>query len=216
MTIATVFKTGGDYTLADVIRLRKQVKRHIACPFVCLSDAEFEVDGVTVIPLESGLPGWWGKMQLFTLPGPVVTMDLDTVVVGNLDPLAEFATTLETSQLAMLSDFYHPEKPASGVMAWSGDMRVIWNKFTAKIAGRHGFHRHVDHYRLDCGGKTYRGDQDLIPELAPPIIRIQDHVSGIYSYKVNLKNRDLPEDARVVCFHGKPRPREINAGWVTL
>lgn len=216
MTIATVFKTGGDYTLADVIRLGKQARKHLpGCRFVCLSDAEFTVEGIDVTPLVHDYPGWWSKMELFSLPGPVIAMDLDTAIVGDLTPLAEFVPTLNLNQLAMLTDFYFPEKPASGLMAWSGDIGLIAEKFTARLAGRHGFQRHADHFRLNCGGKSYRGDQDIIPELAPSIIRIQDHVPGIYSYKVHLRGTNgLPDDARIVCFHGHPRPRELNAPWI--
>lgn len=45
-----------------------------------------------------------------------------------------------------------------------------------------------------------------------PFSFIPDEVDGIVSYKAhNLYNR-CPDDARVVCFHGHPKP--INAtGW---
>jgi hypothetical protein len=41
----------------------------------------------------------------------------------------------------------------------------------------------------------------------------------VISYKVHIKtakggDRPLPKDARIVCFHGQPRPWQLNAPWV--
>jgi hypothetical protein len=36
---------------------------------------------------------------------------------------------------------------------------------------------------------------------------------GIYSYKVDCEN-GLPEDAKVVCFHGKPYIQDVEDSWV--
>ena len=43
---------------------------------------------------------------------------------------------------------------------------------------------------------------------------LQDHFKGFYSYKNDCRKNGVPDDARVVAFHGRPRPRFCNEQWV--
>ena len=91
---------------------------------------------------------------------------------------------------------------ASGMMAWKNDgtFSFLFNQFEPSS---------IENYS--------RGDQEYISEALKNNKKkpefFQDLFSGIYSYKRNCKN-GLPEDARVVCFHGKPRLHEIKTDWV--
>ena len=62
-----------------------------------------------------------------------------------------------------------------------------------------------------------KGDQEYISNVLAEFGEtpdfLQDIVPGIYSYKRNCHHR-LPADARVVCFHGNPRPHELDKKWV--
>ena len=100
----------------------------------------------------------------------------------------------------MLKPFGRHEIMASGIMAWTGNWKELYDKFN---------------YARDTG--AFRGDQDyLTSQLMSKnnVGFIQDHVSGIYSYKYHCQEK-LPDDARIVCFHGRPRPIEtIHLEWV--
>jgi hypothetical protein len=85
---------GRHYSPAWVHRLRDQVAAHLPLPhrFVCLSNTE--VPGVEVLPLTTGWPGWWAKVEVFNpandLGTRVLYLDLDVFVTGDLTPLARF------------------------------------------------------------------------------------------------------------------------------
>ena len=197
MIVACVLKSGGVYTPDWVRRLREGVAQHLKqdYKFVCLSDMEVP----DRIPLVHDLKGWWSKIELFKLPGPVLYFDLDTMIVGDLSDIANVART--TDSLVMLTNFYDPKGYGSGVMAWGGDVSELHNHF--------------------AGTGYYKGDQDYIADNCKRIKRWQDILPGQFvSYKARVRKAEyksesgngfVPKDARVVCFHGLPKPDHI--GW---
>jgi hypothetical protein len=52
------------------------------------------------------------------------------------------------------------------------------------------------------------GDQGFLQSVLGDCQRWQDVAGGIYSYKAHC-SRGVPADARVICFHGKPRPWDV-------
>jgi hypothetical protein len=206
VNVACVYRSGGDFTAADVAALRRGVSAHLPLPhrFVCLTDRTAEVDAlgmdIDAVALSHDWRGWWAKMCLFGFPfdGPTLYFDMDTVIVG--DP-SEFASY--TGPLAMLSDFYRPDFAESGVMAFTpGPVTdAVWRAFVANptAAMRSG------------------GDGKFIRAQAPSADRLQSLYPGqLVSYKVHcLPKGGVPAGARVVCFHGKPRPSSLPADhWV--
>lgn len=204
ITVACVLKAGGDFGPAYVERLELGVDRHLALPhrFVCLTDLPAETfrddsEG-QVIPLTENWPGWWSKMELFKLPGPVLFFDLDTVITGPIDALAEWICRSDGA-LVMLSDFYRPKQRSSGILGWRGNTTKLFKCFWTGA-------------ELFMG--KFRGDQEYLrAHLSEhPEIRIavaQDIFPGIKSFKVDVRGRQLPADAKVICFHGRPRPHEV-------
>lgn len=199
VTIACVLKSGGDYTVGYVDALWKAVVKNSAYPInlVCLSNIKGEHQDIA---LKDNLPGWWSKIELFKLKGPVVYLDLDTVIVGSIDPLIELACLCGEDEFFMLRALNPKRKRASGVMIWNGDWSWIHSEFKDKYIER------------------IRWDQKYIElKLARREIKaksIQDYITGIYSYKLHCKPKP-PEDARIILFHGRPRPHEVNwLGWV--
>ena len=146
-----------------------------------------DVPGVETIPLAHGWPGWWSKIEMFrpgTFTGPVLYLDLDTIVLADVSDMAG-------GSFAMLTDFNAPQRTASGVMAWTDDApRVVYDAFLADPEGY--MHRH-----------QRGGDQAFIRRLVDAR-RLQDEHDGIYSYKVHCTN-GVPSDARLVCLHGQPK-----------
>lgn len=199
-TIACVLAGGGrfPYTAEWAQKLARQAAVHApGHPFVCLSDRA--VPGVDAIVLEYGLPGWWAKMELFrpgVFDGPVLYLDLDTLLVGDVRHIAERPT-----KWAMISDFYVPELAESGVMAWEPGPHTerIWEQFIRNPAGNMGT------YRMD--GRFIR---DHAPERPERLNRVFE--GEIVSFKVSARAR-CPAEARIVCAHGKPKFDSPEAGW---
>lgn len=163
----------------------------------CLTD--MRIDGVRTIPLRENWPGWWAKMEMFhpDFPGDFLFIDLDAVIVGSLDDI------LANHQLTMLRDFYRDGKKlaeglGSGLMYVPADARKgIWGVWKQQPQLN---------MRLYPGG-----DQRLMEKFwLRSSARWQDIVPGqIASWKVNCKNGAIPPGARIVMFHGKPRPWEV-------
>jgi hypothetical protein len=143
--------------------------------------------------LRDGPANWWAKMQMFE-PGRFtrgercVYFDLDTVITGDLTDLMDY-----DGPFAGLRDVWQPGQMGSGIMSWT--------------AGE------ADHVYVNwvMDGKPTddpRGDQAWITQQMPMAIRLQDIVPGqLVSWKAQCRD-GVPDDARVVFFHGQPRPHE--------
>ena len=201
LTVTCVYKPGNGFTDEYVYRLREGIARHLQTPhrFVVLTNRRFE--DFETIPLEPGVDGWWNKLALWRanqFTGRVWYFDLDTMIVGDITDIVEVP-----QEFAMLRDFYHPERAASGLMAWNADLD--WSHLT------HGFTRQASAQYMT---KERWGDQGWVSErlLDRPLL-LQDQFPGrIASYKVERKKQGkMPDTASIICFHGKPRPADI--GW---
>ena len=192
-----------------VNRLRDAVLRHLpqAHRFVCLTDnASGYNDDVEPIQALPGLTGWWQKLALFA-PATfrederVIYFDLDTWIRDDITPLAEYR-----GDFAMLQHLMRPGRGASGVLAWRAGgqgARAVW-------AARE---------RVDGEPSHVKGDQGFIED---ELMRAKVHFDllqrdvasvGIYSYKIDVLKRGMPRDARVICFHGQPRPHDVPHVW---
>lgn len=201
--IACVLRSGGAYRPEHVQRLAAQAARFApGVPFVCLSDVD--VPGVTVVPLQHDWPGWWSKLELFRdgafPPGyRVLYMDLDTTIVG---PIGELLRRPEP--FIALANFYIRAgrqsvggQLGSGLMAWTaGAAGHLYERFAWNPPA----------IMQDCGGY---GDQLFIHNEVGERCYWQDILPGqVVSYKVHCE-RGVPASARIVCFHGKPRPWDV-------
>jgi uncharacterized Rossmann fold enzyme len=152
--------------------------------------------------------------------GRVVFMGLDTIIVGNIDWLADYS-----GPFMMLRDPYFPERDCSGVMAFPYTPEV-WEKFVAaheqhaKEQTMFGFPS--DMIFLDAVPHETLEATDFGPSLADASemmgaesVRLaRPRRGGIYSYKVHCRN-GLPKDACIVYFHGKEKPHELfDLEWV--
>jgi hypothetical protein len=193
LTVASVLKSGGIYDATWVARLRAGVARHLPVEhrFLCLSDVpDLPCER---IPLKHDWPGWWAKLEAFRLPGPVLMFDLDTAIVGDISDLARVATE---ARFAILRDFYRTDGLGSGVMAFR-DADVVRPLYSA-------FREQWFHAIKALRG---RGDQGFIEDNVDrsTVALWQDELPGqICSYKVHCRS-GIPENARVVCLHGKPK-----------
>lgn len=200
LTVASVLKSGGIYDDLWVARLQAMVAKHLPIEhrFVCLTDCWVPCER---IPLEHNWHGWWSKLELFKVRGPVLFFDLDTAIVGDLSDIAAHAVN---ARFTMLRDFYAPDHCGSGVMAWGGDPPAgLYTSFALNPEGAMRKKR------------ARMGDQAFIEETygKDKIERWQDVVPGqIVSYKVHCNYMGAPDNARVVALHGRPKFRDMPFG----
>jgi len=197
VTVACVYKTGGDFTAEYVHRLIENVREHITRPhrFVCLTDSN-EKFACETLPLIDGLPGWWSKLELFRLfHGRTVYFDLDTIIVGNIDPLLDY-----DGPVALLQDWYSEEpKLSTPVMAWNSPVNFIYPTTEEKQEILQA-PRKMDEFFVVAKLERAKWHVDDVCKIL-----------SIVSYKKHCRERGVPDNARIVCFHGHPRPHEI--GW---
>jgi len=187
-TPVTVLKSGGEYKSEHVQRLAKLVPG-----LICLSD--IDIPDVPTKKLQYNWPGWWSKMELF---GPLfdtdlLHIDLDTVITGDIDQFMKVGKT------TLLDDFYYPGTLASGLMyIHQDDKEKVWKSFLTfpeKI---------ISEYTQP----PLIGDQGFLNSVIKAQIWQEVLPNSVVSYKKHCQE-GIPESAKIVCFHGKPRPWDI-------
>lgn len=174
--------------------------------FVCLTDDPTGLDsGITTMTLPSDLEGWYGKLYLFK-PGlfkdgeRVVFLDLDTLIIGNLDEVLAYE-----GDFATLRDFFVPERVGPAVMMWeAGKASAIWEKW--EEAGKPRLPMGDLEWINGLDGGAFAVSADKLQDLYP---------KAFVSYKKDCRIAP-PKGARVVCFHGIPRPHEVDDEWVRM
>lgn len=174
--------------------------------FICFTDSPGNYDpeiDVQPLPVE-GLKGWWNKLALFkdgVFPDGdrIVYFDLDTAIVGSLDDIIKY-----NSEFAILKDFYRPGGLQSSMMMWCAGSKAVrfWDKFNSwgRVEIEGGDQAMIEDI-LD-GDQLFQ--EDLLQDLYPQCF---------VSYKVHSRSM-FPSGAKVVVFHGLPRPHEVISGWV--
>lgn len=200
--IACVLRSGGIYGGEHVNRLGEQLSRFaIDRGFICLTDiVDLHAPMFDeIVPLKHRWPGWFSKIELFAMPGPVLYLDLDVSIIGDLAPLLKLA---ETVDFAMCQGFWGAEDPNprnSSIMAWRANAPAhLYELFT--VAPEAFCKKH--------SVRNSWGDQGFIAtHYGAPIPAIQDLLPGmVCSFKRGaLMGEDL-KDARIICSHGEPRP----------
>lgn len=180
--------------------LREKVTAHLCLPhrFVCLSDVAVPCDH---IPLRSVWPGAWAKLELFRhglFDGPVLYLDLDTVVLGELDELARVALDGEfaaaTHRMGGLD---------AAVMAWRVDCSFLYRRYAWMPEYWNHRHRETGHRGYVEGGLRRAGiGWRAIDEKAP---------GSLIDYADLGPAGTVPPSARLCVFHGRPRPHELEA-----
>ena len=206
MLITCVYKTGGDFDADYVIALYNSLNQY--GDFLCFTDADDVPDCIPQTPLKHGWKGWWSKIEMLGYGKDMLFFDLDVIITGNLDKMIYVAGKWD--KMIMLSDFYRPSSPASGVMYIPAEVGIkLYERFLTK----------PDFYMV-----KHRGDQDFIAAQWSDIDRWQDLLGDDYiiSYKAhviktapkhfNIRHADV-NNAKVVAFHGKPRIKDTAEKW---
>jgi hypothetical protein len=198
MKIVTVLRTSNEYKKEHVDLLYKQCQKYAPdVEFVCISD-DPSVPGY--VKMEHSWPRWWPKMEIFKIPGPVLYLDLDTVVVKDLKFILDNVSQYE---FVAVRDFYKgrnvPRNIQSCIMFWNCDMKYLYDEFL----------KDPEHNMAECTTGRWWGDQGFIEKtIKNKVVYWQDvFPNRIVSWKVHCKG-GVPRTADIVAFHGRPRPWE--------
>lgn len=221
MKVVSVLKVGKGYSEREALLLHNQLRDYDS---ICMTDLKTRNKALNTVPLGYAYPGWWSKINLFNPDHPVLGdedlfyIDLDTVITGDISKY------FNQDGFTALTDFYNEKnikRPmASGIMWIPAEMKhIVWDKWIG-----HEFDIMVENHPM-----PYHGDQGFIyrcmqeegidplrwQELYPhEIISYKKDVAcrGMrgYNRRKSVGNGKIPPQANIVCFHGNPRPWNIN------
>lgn len=202
--VVCVMKRSKEFSERCVNLLAASVKQNLTVnhEFVALVDSDDGIDKRfvdRVVILENDYPSWWCKMELFrsdvfSLNDRILYFDLDTAITGNIDFFFE-----KGHGFSGLSDFYHPQKFASGVMLWD----AIYGYHLFEI-----FKKNPSKFWTNRAGDQHFIERHLLPSQQGHQFIQNRWPDRVISYKVNMlkhKLKTVPETASVVCFHGRPK-----------
>jgi len=198
---------GDKYPDYYVTRLQRTVRENLTVQhrFVCVTDRK--IPCVTTMPPPVDWPGWWGKIGLFK-PGisglTNLYLDLDVVITGPLDDMIE---RYVAAHIAMPTNWAQSGHGGcqSSVMLWRQSKYIlpIYKLFDPKDA------------RWPPVNDGYLwGDQEWITKLRDEgVIEVTPiNPNWVKSYKYHCLD-GLPDDTRVVVFHGSPKPADVRVPW---
>lgn len=212
ITVVCVWVQGNvPFTAEYVYRLRQMVDRSIGRSdwrFVCLTDRPEQL-GADIecirIPRPNGFPGWWSKLQIFNpehrLRGPGLYLDLDTLLVSDISPIANYA-----AKIAFV--------PHAG--DWNGrkGLKVVkkYNSSVMKFTDLGAFPELYTKWHPAVAQRLW-GDQDWIGEQLPDERTMPLEWFPRVS-EINLAQGPdgIPPYARVVLVK-KPKNHEIALKW---
>ncbi|MEM7026438.1 MAG: hypothetical protein AAF637_28255 [Pseudomonadota bacterium] len=209
-------KWGSMYGPDYVNRLRTMVARHLDLPhrFLCLTDdprgvaAEVECRPLPAIELaDAPAHAGWRKLSCFSpelddLAGPVLFLDLDLVIVGKIDGF--FALP---GNFCIIENFTQPGRGVGNSSVYryqAGEHRPALDRFCADAAGIIRRYPNSQTYMSEAVGdltywpptwcRSFKHDCLPIRPLRP------------------LRRAKIPADARIIVFHGDPKPPDAARG----
>jgi len=201
-------KTGSKYSSEYVNKLFNMCERHISKPFrfVCFTDDTSGINSIIetkpLLHSNKNVTGWFNKLaffqkKIYDLQGLILYIDLDVVFVSNIDEMINY----HNNDFVIIEDWLYKKlkqkKYNSSIMKWHTNN-------TPEL-----FKSYIDNFAKN---KKYAGDQDFITDnISNPVFWPEDWVQ---SFKINKCFDEIPEKSKIIVFHGKPNPHEINYGWV--
>lgn len=200
-TIVLVLRSGGDFAFRDVELITRHIQGKWQSPvrprIVCLWDnatERYDLGNIEIIPLTNNYKGTWSRMQLYSPEmeqyRPFLYVDLDTAVIRSLEHI--FKLVEDESQFIVLEDFWQKDQMATGLVwfpANSEKLKKVWEEWHASSK--------VQGFRMD----------NFLRKVIVPDKYWQQLTTTVYDFKPKTKLvlSSVPEDADLVCFHGRPR-----------
>lgn len=218
-------KWGTKYGPEYVNRLFTMVRRHLSGPFhfVCLTDNAEGIDaGVTCLPippldlrLQPGQrDGAWTKLTTFEadlhgLRGTALFLDLDVVIVGSLD---DFFT--QPGEFLIIRDYPRFWRLGNRIIGNSSiyrfelgahaDVLAYFRQNMAQVRASHRNEQHFLSHFLHGQGKLRYWPDGWCPSFK---------YHCIPRWPTNYwRAPSVPENARIVIFHGEVNPHDALAG----
>lgn len=217
MITVLVWKWGDKYRPEHLERLRSMLKRHLRQKhrIVCLTDRAGSVPaGIEAARLPPHFPGsrmkcmrrlWIYSPKVSQFGDRVLQLDLDLVLTGSIDALVDRPEpfVIWKSDSNVVHGYgYNP----SVLLITPGARADIWDQYSA------------DPYRVmaktDAAGWWVKVNSDqavMSYLLAGQDVPCWTSADGIYAYRViagkrGQRGKTLPENARIVSFHGPRDP----------
>jgi hypothetical protein len=222
----------GDKFSADYVnKLYNMVQRNLSLKhrFICLTEDPTDLNpNIEVFPLtRNDLEYCWNKLVLFekklyNINGTILFFDLDVVIINPIDDLFLFQPK---SEFASVKDWGFPDRCLNAsIMRMNGNFDYIIEEFyRLRASGQLMESREYDDYLGSFDKVTY-----VLPDI-PPLIFYGDQEWTTYQlthrkakitwYPENwLKSYKFGYDmsAKIVVFHGSPKPHEVEDSWVKL
>lgn len=200
ITITTVLKTSDRYTSKWVDIMLASLRRNLTIPFEFVPISDYP-HAYPYHQFVQDNPGFWNKVELFRpglWTGPVLFLDLDTVITGNLDIIIQ---ACRGQKFLMYRG--NPNKdtsisyPASPVMYWEQcptELWQIWNSEPAEV------------WRKRYAGGSF-GDQAFIRDHADFGI-IQDCMPAGSNYFCGNK-KAFTADTRLIVLGGPSKKPDV-------
>lgn len=168
-----------------VEKLYRGFARNLSRPFrfVLFTDRPRRLqDAIEQEPLQTAEPDYGCCIEPFRLDTPMIFCGLDTIIVGNIDHFADYC--LGEGRVAMPRDPYKPERAINGVVLSPAGQRRVFD--------------------------DWRGENDMEWMRRQPHVFIDDLWPGqVLSLKAHDVRRKGLQGARIVYFHGRPKPHEL-------
>lgn len=220
ITIGSCWDGRGFYTVEYVNRLYNSCVRNTTIPFDFVlyvgpgAEEPGRMDGINpaIRVIQTGLPYWWSGFVFWQKDPPgietpsILYLDLDQVILGSLDDLI-----LYPSNQAYMKGYPKHACPkgserdtcVSTSLLRAGAGHKVWDEYCALGKPQWDPWKPPANRALPVGCQSILDDPkqgikyDLFPE------------EWICSYKLQVLQRGLPDDCRIVAFHGRPKPHEV-------
>ncbi len=214
---------GRDYYPAEYVNiLYNSVVRHTSVPFdfVLYIGPEAETKRDLINPkvqvVQVGLPYWWPAMNFWRKDPPgvktdtILYLDLDQVIVGSIDDLINFS-----SDHACMKDYpsflcpvgCEDDACVAVTLIRNGAGAQVWDEYVKAGMPR------WDPLDPHCAKPLRMAAQGIIKDCKIK----KDLFPGnwVCSYRLQVQKNSMPEDCRIVSFHGRPKPHEcLDVAWI--
>ena len=211
-------KWGNKYPADYVNRLYSMVARNMQRPFrfICLTEDNIglskNIESFPLPELSVDLGGperGWNKLavfaeELYDLKGKVLCLDLDLIITGSLDDLFDYP-----GEVMIIKDWIKKDGTGnSSVYRFEvGDHPEILSEFDASFEEIKAHHRNEQEYL----SAALMGKNALVYWPDHWCRSFKRHCIKPLSF-LTARDTEIPEDARVIVFHGKPDPHEAIIG----
>lgn len=199
----------GPFGPVHVNRLFRALDMHLARPYrkVCFTNEPRGIDlDVEILPLTTAdFRGNLKKMVMFEpghgLTGRVLAWDLDNVITGSVDVLADHPGQFVTC--GAITEKRRGMNGGNLIGYWSGEMAGIWETLVANRRElehqTQGYERYL--YDILVGNQNIQFWNDWAP-------------GSVLSYKMAINKGADTSNCRVVWCHGRPRLQDVQDPWL--